>query len=186
MVRGAAVSRETAAPLRCHGGGVRKASAALGSALFLVVVSGSAAVLVPWWLTGGWQAGDWWLPLRLLGLVPLAAGTAVILEAFTRFALEGLGTPAPVAPPARLVVSGPYRYVRNPIYLAVVAVLCGQGLLLARPVLFGYAAGAWVLTWAFVRWYEEPGLVRRFGAEYERYRRAVPAWWPRRTPWRGA
>lgn len=165
---------------------MRKASAALGSALFLVFVSGSAAVLVPWWLTGGWRAGHWWPPLRLLGLLPLAAGAVVILEAFTRFALEGLGTPAPVAPPARLVVSGPYRYVRNPIYVAVVAVLLGQGLLLARPVLFGYAAFAWALTWAFVRWYEEPGLVRRFGAEYERYRRAVPAWRPRRTPWQGA
>jgi protein-S-isoprenylcysteine O-methyltransferase Ste14 len=165
---------------------MRKGSAALGSALFLVFVSGSAAVLVPWWLTGGWRAGHWWPPLRLLGLLPLAAGAVVILEAFTRFALEGLGTPAPVAPPARLVVSGPYRYVRNPIYVAVVAVLIGQGLLLARPVLFGYAACAWVLTWAFVRWYEEPGLARRFGAEYERYRRAVPAWRPRRTPWQGA
>ncbi|MGW1807250.1 methyltransferase family protein [Streptomyces sp. NPDC002078] len=165
---------------------MRKASAALGSALFLVLVSGSAAVLVPWWLTGGWRAGHWWPPLRLLGLLPLAAGATVILAAFTRFALEGLGTPAPVAPPVRLVVSGPYRYVRNPIYVAVVAVLLGQGLLLARPVVFGYAAGAWVLTWAFVRWYEEPGLVRRFGAEYERYCRAVPAWRPRRTPWQSA
>ncbi|MGW7522181.1 methyltransferase family protein [Streptomyces sp. NPDC054783] len=165
---------------------MRKASAALGSALFLVFVSGGAAVLVPWWLTDGWRAGHWWLPLRLLGLLPLAAGAAVVLEAFTRFALEGLGTPAPVAPPARLVVSGPYRYVRNPIYVAVVAVLLGQGLLLARPVLFGYAAGAWVLTWAFVRLYEEPGLERRFGTEYERYRRAVPAWCPRRTPRQGA
>ncbi|AKJ09029.1 isoprenylcysteine carboxyl methyltransferase [Streptomyces incarnatus] len=165
---------------------MRKASAALGSALFLVLVSGSAAVLVPWWLTGGWRAGHWWLPLRLLGLLPLAAGAGVILEAFTRFALEGLGTPAPVAPPARLVVSGPYRYVRNPVYVAVAAVLIGQGLLLARPVLFGYAAGAWVLTWAFVRWYEEPGLARRFGAEYEDYRRAVPAWCPRRPAGRRA
>ncbi|ANP51187.1 protein-S-isoprenylcysteine O-methyltransferase Ste14 [Streptomyces griseochromogenes] len=163
---------------------MRKASAALGTALFLVLVSGGAAVLVPWSLTDGWRTGDWWLPLRLLGLVPLAAGAAVILEAYARFALEGLGTPAPIAPPARLVVSGPYRYVRNPIYVAVVAVLAGQGLLLARPVLFVYAAGAWALSWAFVRWYEEPGLVRRFGAEYERYRRAVPAWRPRRTPWR--
>ena len=86
----------------------------------------------------------------------------------------------------RLVVSGPYRYVRNPVYAAVVAVLIGQGLLLARPVLFGYAAGAWALTWAFVRWYEEPGLVRRFGAEYEDYRRAVPAWCPRRPARRRA
>ncbi|MGW2645671.1 methyltransferase family protein [Streptomyces sp. NPDC001393] len=165
---------------------MRKASAALGSALFLVLVSGSAAVLVPWWLTGGWRGGHWWLPLRLLGLLPLAAGAVVILAAFARFALEGLGTPAPVAPPARLVVSGPYRYVRNPIYVAVVAVLAGQGLLLARPVLFAYAAGAWVLTWGFVRWYEEPGLVRRFGADYERYRRQVPVWCPRRAARPGA
>ncbi|MGW3170027.1 methyltransferase family protein [Streptomyces sp. NPDC001153] len=165
---------------------MRKASAALGSVLFLVFVSGGAAVVVPWWLTGGRRCGHWWPPLRLLGLLPLPAGAAVILEAFSRFALEGLGTPVPVAPPVRLVASGPYRYVRNPIYVAVVAVLFGQGLLPARPVLFGYAAGAWVLTWAFVRWYEEPGLVRRFGTEYERYRRAVPARCPRRPPRRGA
>ncbi|MGW7819934.1 hypothetical protein ACWGLF_17720 [Streptomyces puniciscabiei] len=65
---------------------MRKASAALGSALFLVLVSGSAAVLVPWWLTGGRRAGHWRLPLRLLGPLPLAAGAGVVLEAFTRFA----------------------------------------------------------------------------------------------------
>ncbi|MGW1050885.1 isoprenylcysteine carboxylmethyltransferase family protein [Streptomyces sp. CG4] len=165
---------------------MRKATAVLGSTLFLVLAAGCAAVLVPWWLTGGWRTGHWWLSLRLLGLLPLAAGTAVILAAYARFALEGLGTPAPVAPPARLVVSGPYRYVRNPIYVAVVAVLAGQGLLLARPVLFVYAAGAWAVIRAYVHWHEEPGLLRRFGAEYERYRRAVPPWWPRRTPWRGA
>ncbi|WP_369393928.1 isoprenylcysteine carboxylmethyltransferase family protein [Streptomyces sp. CG1] len=164
---------------------MRKAAAVLGSTLFLVLAAGCAAVLVPWWLTGGWRTGHWWPALRLLGLLPLAAGTAVILEAYARFALEGLGTPAPVAPPARLVISGPYRYVRNPIYIAVVAVLAGQGLLLARPVLFVYAAGAWAVIWAFVHWYEEPGLLRRFGADYERYRRAVPPWWPRRTPWPG-
>ncbi|MGW0765729.1 methyltransferase family protein [Streptomyces sp. NPDC002676] len=165
---------------------MRKATAALGSALFLVLVSGSVSVLVPYWLTGGWQAGHWWLPLRLLGLLPLAAGAAVILDSFARFALEGLGTPSPVAPPERLVVSGPYRFVRNPIYLAVAAVLCGQGLLLARPVLFAYAAGLLALTWVFVRWDEEPRLLRRFGADYAHYRRAVPGWLPRRTPWRGA
>jgi protein-S-isoprenylcysteine O-methyltransferase Ste14 len=161
---------------------MRKTTAALGSAAFLVLVPSSAAVLVPWALTDGRRAGHWWPPVRLAGLLPLAAGTAVILEAFTRFALQGLGTPAPVAPPARLVVSGPYRHLRNPIHVAVVGVLCGQGLLLARPVLFGYAAGAWALSWAFVRRYEEPGLVRRFGADCERYRRAVPAWVPRRAP----
>ncbi|GHI03707.1 isoprenylcysteine carboxyl methyltransferase [Streptomyces cellostaticus] len=164
---------------------MRKTSAVLGSALFLVLITGSVSVLVPWLLTDGWQAGHWWPPLRLIGLLPVAAGAAVILDAFARFALEGLGTPSPVAPPERLVVNGPYRFVRNPVYIAVVAVICGQALLLARPVLFGYAAVIGVLTWAFVRWSEEPGLVRRFGAEYEHYRRAVPAWRPRRTPWRG-
>src|SRR5512147_239020 len=103
-------SEEETPPLPgCHGGGMRRSSAALGSALFLLLASGTAAVVVPWWLTR-WRAGDWWLPLRLLGLVPLAAGTGVILASFVRFALEGLGTPAPFAPPERLVVGGPYRY----------------------------------------------------------------------------
>lgn len=163
---------------------MRIPAAALGSTVFFALAPGTVAGLLPWWLTR-WQSGDWWLPLRLLGLVPLLAGAAVLLAAFVRFVHEGLGTPAPVAPTEHLVVGGLYRHVRNPMYVAVVAAIGGQGLLLARPVLFGYGAGAWALMWAFARWYEEPALADRFGAEYARYRRAVPGWFPRLTPWHG-
>ena len=163
---------------------MRRSAAALGSSLFLALAPGTVAVLLPWWLTGG-RAGQWWPPVRVLGLVPLAAGAVVLLSAFTRFVAEGLGTPAPVAPTEHLVVGGLYRHVRNPMYVAVVAVIAGQGLLLARPVLLVYGAVAGLVMAAFARWYEEPELTGRFGAEYERYRAAVPGWWPRLRPWRG-
>jgi len=162
---------------------MRAPAAVLGSTLFLALAPGTVAVLLPWWLTG-WESGDWWPPVRLLGLVPLAAGALALLWSFGRFVVEGLGTPAPVAPTEHLVVGGLYRYVRNPMYVAVVAVIAGQGLLLARPVLFGYGACAGLAMGAFAHWYEEPRLARTFGDEYERYRRKVPGWWPRARPWR--
>src|SRR5215475_4433955 len=84
----------------------------------------------------------------------------------------------------RLVIGGLYRYVRNPMYLAVVAVITGQGLALGQPVLLGYAAVVWVTVASFVRGYEEPALARQFGAQYRAYRRSVPAWLPRIRPWR--
>ncbi|MER6156954.1 isoprenylcysteine carboxylmethyltransferase family protein [Streptomyces sp. NPDC001868] len=162
---------------------MRKSAAAAGSSVFFALAPGTVAVLLPWWLTA-WASGSWWLPLRLVGLLPLVVGAVVLLSAFARFVADGLGTPAPVAPTEHLVVSGFYQYVRNPMYVAVVAAIVGQGLLLARPVLFVYGGFAWLTMWAFARWYEEPVLRERFGAEYERYRRAVPGWWPRLTPWR--
>jgi protein-S-isoprenylcysteine O-methyltransferase Ste14 len=159
--------------------------AAVGSLVFLVVAPGVVAGLGPWLLTG-WEfeeAVSYWLPLRVVGVVLLAAGLVVLLEAFTRFVREGLGTPAPVAPTEHLVVGGLYRYVRNPMYIAVGSMIVGQALLLGQPILLPYAALFGLAVWAFVRWYEEPTLLRRFGAEYEEYRSAVPGWWPRRTPW---
>jgi protein-S-isoprenylcysteine O-methyltransferase Ste14 len=159
-----------------------RARAAAGTLLFLVVAPGVAAGLVPWLLTG-WEADDWWLPLRVLGGLMVAAGLAFLLEAFIRFVVEGFGTPAPVAPPERLVVGGAYRYVRNPMYLAVGAVILGQALLLGQPVLFLYTAVFAAAVFAFVRGYEEPALTHRFGARYDEYRSAVPGWLPRRTPW---
>ena len=159
-----------------------RARAAVGTAVFLVLAPGVVAGLVPWLLTG-WAANDWWPPVRLLGVLMIAGGVAVLLSAFARFVVEGLGTPAPVAPTERLVVGGAYRYVRNPMYLAVAGVIVGQALLLGQPGLLLYAAAFWLVVAAFVHGYEEPLLTRRFGAEYEAYRRAVPAWRPRLTPW---
>jgi protein-S-isoprenylcysteine O-methyltransferase Ste14 len=159
--------------------------AAIGSAVFFFVAPAVVAGVVPWLLTG-WHAGSpeaWWLPLRIFGALLVLAGAGVLVHAYARFVVEGHGTPAPVAPPERLVVGGLYRYVRNPMYLAVVAAVVGQALLLWRPVLLLYAALVCAVVALFVRLYEEPGLRRRFGHRYEAYCRAVPAWRPRRTPW---
>jgi len=144
------------------------------------------AGLVPWWITrwrGASAAGA--LPLAA-GLLVTSAGIAVLLHAFQRFVREGLGTPAPIAPTERLVVGGLYRHVRNPMYLAVVSTITGQALLLGSRALAGYALVVLAAMVAFARGYEEPALSRRFGAEYEAYRRAVPGWWPRLRPWTGA
>jgi protein-S-isoprenylcysteine O-methyltransferase Ste14 len=127
----------------------------------------------------------WWGPLRALGAILLAAGAAVLMHAFARFAAEGIGTPAPVAPPTQLVVGGLYRYVRNPMYLGVVAAITGESLVLGQPWLLVYAAGVLGASFAFVRAYEEPALRTRFGEQYDAYRRAVPGWWPRRRPCNG-
>jgi protein-S-isoprenylcysteine O-methyltransferase Ste14 len=166
---------------------VRKPMAAAGTAVFFVLAPGVVAGLVPWWLTS-WRVRHpqppWaWAPLRVAGVALLVAGVIVLVGAFVRFVTEGVGTPAPVAPTQRLVVGGLYRYVRNPMYLAVVATIVGQALALGQPALLGYAVAVGAAMVAFVHGYEEPTLRGQFGAQYEAYRRAVPAWWPRRHPW---
>ena len=165
---------------------MRRPTAAVGSALFFLLAPGVVVGLIPWLLTG-WQVrqpAPYWAPLRVLGVMLLLAGVIVLVQAFVRFVVEGFGTPAPIAAPERLVVGGVYRYVRNPMYMAVLAAIVGQALLLGRLGLLLYAAAMWLIAAAFVRFYEEPTLTRRFGAEYEAYRRAVPAWWPRLRPWK--
>jgi protein-S-isoprenylcysteine O-methyltransferase Ste14 len=164
---------------------MRRPTAAVGSAVLFLVGPGTVVGLIPWLLTR-WQAREplpYWAPVRVLGGILLAAGLIALVRAFVRFVVEGLGTPVPVAAPERLVVGGLYRYVRNPMYVAVLAAIIGQALLLGRLGLLLYAAAAWLIVAAFVRWYEEPTLTRRFGADYETYRRVVPAWWPRLRPW---
>jgi protein-S-isoprenylcysteine O-methyltransferase Ste14 len=156
-----------------------KRTAAAGSALFFALAPGVAGGLVPWLLTG-WDAYDVPTALRVAGGLVTAAGAAFLVHAFVRFVVEGLGTPAPVAPPVRLVVGGVYRWVRNPMYVAVTATILGQALLLGRWVLVEWALVFWAVTAAFVHWYEEPDLRERFGAEYEDYLRTVPGWLPRR------
>ena len=165
---------------------MRRVTAAVGSAVFFLVAPGVVVGLIPWLLTGGWQVREplpYWAPMRMVGGILLVAGLIALVGAFVRFVVEGFGTPAPVAAPERLVVGGVYRYVRNPMYVAVLAAIVGQALLLGRLGLL-YAVAAWLAVAAFVRFYEEPTLTRRFGADYEAYRRAVPAWSPRLRPWR--
>jgi len=165
---------------------MRRSTAAVGSAVFFLLAPGVVGGLIPWLLTGGWQVREplpYWAPVRVLGGVLLVAGLISLVGAFVRFVVEGLGTPAPVAAPEHLVVGGVYRYVRNPMYVAVLAAIVGQSLLLGRLGLLLYAGVVWTTVAAFVRVYEEPTLTRRFGADYEAYRRAVPAWWPRLCPW---
>ena len=156
-----------------------RARAAAGSLAFLVVAPGIVAGVLPYLLTGWDRDGDVSTVAAVSGWLLVAAGLAVLLAAFARFVVEGIGTPAPVAPTERLVVGGLYRFVRNPMYLAVAALIVGQALVLGRPALLLYAAAFGVAVVAFVRGYEEPALARRFGAEYDAYRRAVPGWWPR-------
>jgi protein-S-isoprenylcysteine O-methyltransferase Ste14 len=108
----------------------------------------------------------------------IVAGSIALVAEFTRFALQGIGTPAPLAPTRHLVVEGLYRYVRNPMYVSVGTILFGQTLLLASPTLLGYALAAVLIMAGFARWYEEPTLLARYGPEYEEYRNTVPAWLP--------
>ena len=158
---------------------MRRPTAAAGSALFFALAPGVVAGVIPWALTAWETDSEWWPPLRVLGAVLIVAGAGVLVHAFARFVVEGLGTPAPAAPTEHLVVGGLYRYVRNVMYIAVTTTIVGQGLLLGQAVLFVYAAVAWAGMAAFVTLYEEPTLASRYGAQYEEYRRAVPAWWPR-------
>jgi len=160
---------------------MRKAVAAIGSLIFFVLAPGFVAGVVPWWLTR-WRLGEPlapWLPFRAFGALLIVCGTAVLLHAFARFVREGIGTPAPVAPPRHLVVGGLYQYVRNPMYLAVLSIIVGQSLALGQLRLLFYAGAVLALVAAFVHGYEEPALRRRFGPEYELYCHDVPAWWPR-------
>jgi protein-S-isoprenylcysteine O-methyltransferase Ste14 len=163
---------------------MRRVFAVIGSALFLVVAPGFVAGLVPYWISS-WNLESRsvaWFPLRILGAVLVAMGTLVLLDSFARFALKGLGTPAPVFPTRHLVVSGVYRHVRNPMYVAVVAVILGQGLILGNIRVLEYGVVVWLAFHIFVLAYEEPTLTRSFGTEYQEFCASVPRWIPRLTP----
>lgn len=161
----------------------RRLGAAVGSTVFFVLAPGIVAGLLPWAITRWRVADSWSWPVHAFGVALLVAGGFVLISAFARFVTEGLGTPAPMAPTERLVVGGLYRYVRNPMYLAVLAAIAGQALILGRVWLLAYGAVVAVAFVAFVRLYEEPTLRETFGDGYETYRRAVPGWLPRLRPW---
>jgi protein-S-isoprenylcysteine O-methyltransferase Ste14 len=163
----------------------RRTSAILGTAAFLLLAPGTVAGLIPWWISH-WRLRPpffGFTPFRAIGVLLIAAGVAVVLEAFARFALEGIGTPAPVFPTRHLVVNGSYRYVRNPMYVAVTSLILGQALFLGDTRLLIYAILPWLAAHLFVVLYEEPTLRKTFGAEYETYSAHVPRWIPRLTPW---
>lgn len=165
---------------------MRERNAVLGSLAFLIVAPGIVAGVVPWLLTG-WQFTPlpaWWAPLRVLGVVMVAIGFVVLIRAFARFAVEGRGTPAPIAPTEKLIVTGEYRYVRNPMYVAVLVSILGQALLFGAASVAIYAFLVWLAVATFVRFYEEPTLTRQYGQQYLDYKAAVPAWIPRLRPWR--
>ena len=161
-----------------------KAIAVLGSALFFVIAPLGLAGFVPWWVTQ-WEFRPAFFgvePTRILGIILIIVGMPGVVDSFARFALEGLGTPAPIAPPQKLVVTGLYRYVRNPIYIALVAVIFGQALLFGDWRLLWYGALLWLFFHVWVVLIEEPALEQTFGAEYESFRANVPRWIPRLRP----
>jgi protein-S-isoprenylcysteine O-methyltransferase Ste14 len=163
---------------------VRRSSAAMVSAAFFVVAPGTVVGVVPWSITH-WELRQLmlgWTIARVIGILLICLGLVPLVHAFVRF-VQAAGTPMPLAPPRRLVITGFNRYVRNPMYIGLLIILVGQALLFGNASLLAYAAVVWLVSAMFVRWYEEPALTRKFGREYERYQNAVPAWWPQRRPW---
>jgi protein-S-isoprenylcysteine O-methyltransferase Ste14 len=158
-----------------------------GSAIFLFVAPGTVAGYVPW-LIGGWRVHApffGFTTLRAVGGLLLCAGTVLLLETFLRFALQGIGTPAPIFPTKHLVVTGSYRFVRNPMYVAVISFILGQGLIFGDLWVFVYGLCCWLAMHLFVLIYEEPTLRRTFPADYTAFNNHVPRWIPRLTPWDG-
>jgi protein-S-isoprenylcysteine O-methyltransferase Ste14 len=162
-----------------------RSAAIAGSTLFFLIAPVTVAGIGPWWITR-WHFEPPFLgiaPPRVLGIGLIAARLPVLIASFVRFALDGLGTPAPITPSLRLVIGGVYRYVHNPIYVALLGIVFGQAMLLGSFALVWYGAAFWLACHLFVVVYEEANLGRRFGAEYREYRVAVPRRLPRLTPW---
>jgi protein-S-isoprenylcysteine O-methyltransferase Ste14 len=155
------------------------------------LLPGSVTIVVPAliiWLTDSLEVG-WGLPaplgilVALLGAILIACGVVLWYWTVTLFARIGKGTLAPWDPTQRLVVEGPYRYVRNPMITGVVTALVGEATLLGSPPLLVWAAAFFAINTIWFPLAEEPGLERRFGADYLDYKRNVPRWIPRLRPW---
>jgi len=148
----------------------------LRTLISVAILPGLVAVVLPWVIV---QPESWPTGLALVGLVPLALGLGLSAWCVTLFATRGRGTPAPWDAPRRFVAIGPYRVVRNPMYLGMGVVVLGEAVLFASWPLALYLI-VLVLVWhAFVVLWEEPSLERTFGEEYRTYRATVPRWLPR-------
>jgi protein-S-isoprenylcysteine O-methyltransferase Ste14 len=147
-----------------------------------------APLFVSFWMyfVPRWFAGpDLFRNPRPLGWIVVAIGVAICLPCVLYFAWKGVGTPMPLDPPRKLVVTGPYRWVRNPMYVGMAFLLVGEALVfpLLTRFLLVEAVLAFALVATFVVVYEEPKLRRTFGSDYEEYCRHVRRWIPRLTPW---
>ena len=132
------------------------------------------------WRNGA-DGGGW--ALVLVGAVLVTAGVALVAWTATLFARVGRGTIAPWDPTSRLVVLGPYRHVRNPMISGVLAILLGEAAIFASVPLLLWFAGVFAVNALYLPLVEEPGLRKRFGADYDAYRANVPRWLPRLSPW---
>jgi protein-S-isoprenylcysteine O-methyltransferase Ste14 len=151
----------------------------LRTLVFTVFVPGFWTALVPYWVIGRRAQLDL-SGVSIAGCLLAAVGVALYLAcAFWGFALRGKGTPAPIDPPKRLVMEGPYRVVRNPMYWSVLLVMLGEALTFRSLALAEIGCVFFACTVLFVKAYEEPCLRNKFGAEYDAYCRKVPRWIPR-------
>jgi protein-S-isoprenylcysteine O-methyltransferase Ste14 len=158
---------------------------AQGSILFFFLAPGTVAGLMPW-LISGWTFDAPFLgsdATRFVGAALVFAALDIIVDSFARFALIGQGTPAPTNPTRSLVISGFYRHVRNPMYVAVTSAILGQAILFGSDKILLYGVLVWVVFHAFVVLYEEPTLAKSFPEAFRAYRANVPRWIPRVTPW---
>ena len=154
----------------------------------VLILPGTALAYIPLlihWFSDGWPFGvmagtglQWALAVILAVLAFTLAAKTMIL-----FVLEGGGTPAPWDPPQRFVVSGPYRYVRNPMLLSVILLILAEAVALNSLPLLGWAVAFFLLNTVYFAFIEEPGLERRFGEDYVRYMAAVPRWVPMLRPY---
>jgi len=153
---------------------------ALKTLLFSMLVPGTVSFVIPWLLLQGSPGPVLLIPsVWMVGLLPLLLGVGLYFWCAAAFTFIGKGTPAPIDAPIVLVIQGPYHWVRNPMYVAVLAVVIGQAILFRSLLLAAYALLLWVVFHMFVVFFEEPTLRRQFGASYETYLHMVPRWLPR-------
>ena len=153
---------------------------ALKTLIFSVLVPGTVAGVIPWLLLQGQGGAVLPIPsIWMIGLLPLLLGVGLYLWCAGAFTFIGKGTPAPIDAPKFLVKEGPYRWVRNPMYLAVLSVVIGEAILFRSFPLVGYALLVAATVHGFVIFVEEPSLRHQFGVGYETYLRMVPRWLPR-------
>ncbi len=161
----------------------------LKSVFFTLLLPGTVTALLPYVIVGSSPAGGvtldapWGLS-QYVGLILIVTGAAVLLCGIVDFARHGRGTLAPVDPPKELVVCGPYRYVRNPMYVGVLTALMGETVFFRSASLLWYAILVLVVFVVVILAYEEPVLRTQFGESYARYMRSVHRWIPGR-PYQG-